>query len=88
MPFGMRQIDLTISRSHNGKTVDQNHSLLTLASCEERTATMPLTTQAAVEVAHFLACHPTPEQIVAFHPSSQVAERACQEPHASAGRGL
>ncbi len=37
---------------------------------------MPLKTQAATEIAQFLANHPTPEQIVAFHPSSAVAERA------------
>lgn len=37
---------------------------------------MFLKTQAAAEVAHFLANHPTPEQIVAFHPSSEVAKRA------------
>lgn len=37
---------------------------------------MPLKTQAATEVARFLANHPTPEQIIAFHPSSEVAERA------------
>lgn len=39
---------------------------------------MLLKTQAAVEIAHFLAHHPTPKQIVAFHPSSEVAERAYQ----------
>src|SRR5690348_3932078 len=38
--------------------------------------TMLLKTQAATEVARFLAYHPTPEQILAFHPSSEVAERA------------
>ena len=37
---------------------------------------MLLKTQAATEVAQFLAHHPTPEQIVAFHPSPKVAERA------------
>ena len=37
---------------------------------------MLLKTQAATEIAQFLANHPTPEQIVAFHPSSVVAERA------------
>ncbi len=37
---------------------------------------MLLKTQAATELAQFLAHHPTPEQIVAFHPSSEVAERA------------
>jgi hypothetical protein len=35
-----------------------------------------LKTQAATEIARFLAHHPTPEQIVAFHPSAEVAERA------------
>jgi hypothetical protein len=35
-----------------------------------------LKTRAATEVAQFLAHHPTPEQIVAFHPSAEVAERA------------
>lgn len=33
---------------------------------------MLLTTQAATEVARFLAHHPTPEQIIAFHPSPEV----------------
>ena len=37
---------------------------------------MLLKTQAATEIAQFLAHHPTSEQIVAFHPSSEVAERA------------
>ena len=37
---------------------------------------MPLKTQAATEIALFLAHHPTPEQIVAFHLSPEVAERA------------
>ena len=37
---------------------------------------MLLKTQAATEVARFLAHHPTHEQIVTFHPSSEVAERA------------
>ncbi len=37
---------------------------------------MLLKTQAATEIAQFLAHHPTPEQIVAFHPSPEVAERA------------
>ena len=37
---------------------------------------IPLKTQAATELARFLANHPTPEQIVAFHPSPEVAERA------------
>ena len=37
---------------------------------------MLLKTQAATEIARFLAHHPTPEQIVAFHPSAEVAERA------------
>jgi hypothetical protein len=43
---------------------------------------MLLKTQAATEIARFLANHPTPEQIVAFHPSSEVAERACELVHA------
>lgn len=42
---------------------------------------MPLTTQAATEVARFLANHPTPEQIIAFHPSPEVAERAYELIH-------
>ena len=37
---------------------------------------MLLKTKAATEIARFLAHHPTPEQIVAFHPSPEVAERA------------
>jgi hypothetical protein len=43
---------------------------------------MLLKTQAATEIARFLAHHPTPEQIVAFHPSSEVAERAYELIHA------
>jgi hypothetical protein len=35
-----------------------------------------LKTQAATEIARFLAHHPAPEQIVAFHPSPEVSERA------------
>jgi hypothetical protein len=35
-----------------------------------------LKTQAATEIAQFLAHHPTPEQIVAFHPSAEVVDRA------------
>ena len=42
---------------------------------------MLLKTQAATEIAKFLANHPTPEQIVAFHPSSKVAERAYELIH-------
>lgn len=37
---------------------------------------MLLKTQAAAEVAQFLARHPTPEQIIGFHPSADVAARA------------
>ena len=37
---------------------------------------MLLKTQAATEIAWFLTHHPTPEQIVVFHPSAEVAERA------------
>jgi hypothetical protein len=37
---------------------------------------MLLKTQAATEIARFLAHHPIPEQIVAFHPSAEVADRA------------
>ena len=42
---------------------------------------MLLKTQAATEIARFLAHHPTAEQIVAFHPSSEVAERAYELIH-------
>jgi hypothetical protein len=42
---------------------------------------VPLKTQAATEIAQFLANHPTPEQIIAFHPSSEVAERAYELIH-------
>jgi hypothetical protein len=42
---------------------------------------MVLKTQAATEIARFLANHPTPEQIVAFHPSPEVAERAYELIH-------
>ena len=42
---------------------------------------MLLKTQAATEIAQFLVNHPTPEQIVAFHPSSEVAERAYELIH-------
>ena len=43
---------------------------------------MLLKTQAATELAQFLANHPTPEQIGAFHPSHEVAERAYELIHA------
>jgi hypothetical protein len=49
---------------------------------------MLLKTQAATEVAQFLAHHPTPEQIVAFHPSAEVAERAFELIHAERNRSL
>ena len=42
---------------------------------------MLLKTQAATEIAQFLVNHPTPEQIVAFHPSFEVAERAYELIH-------
>jgi hypothetical protein len=42
---------------------------------------MLLKTQAATEIAQFLANHPTPEQLVAFHPSPEVAERAYELIH-------
>jgi hypothetical protein len=42
---------------------------------------MLLKTQAATEVARFLAHHPTAEQIAAFHPSLEVAERAYELIH-------
>ena len=37
---------------------------------------MSLKIQAATEIAQFLVHQPTPEQIIAFHPSSEIAERA------------
>lgn len=43
---------------------------------------MMLKTQAATEVAQFLAYHPTPEQIISFHPSAEVTERAYELIHA------
>lgn len=49
---------------------------------------MLLKTQAATEIAQFLANHPTPEQIVAFHPSSEVAERAYEFVHTERGGSL
>jgi hypothetical protein len=42
---------------------------------------MLLKTQAATEVARFLAHHPTPDQIIAFHPSPEVAARAYELIH-------
>jgi hypothetical protein len=36
---------------------------------------MPLETQAALEVARFLASRPTAEQIATFHPSEEVNDR-------------
>jgi hypothetical protein len=36
---------------------------------------MPTETQAAFEIARFLTSRPTPEQIVAFHPSEIVNDR-------------
>ena len=49
---------------------------------------MLLKTQAATEIARFLANHPTPEQIVAFHPSPEVAERAYELIHTERDRSL
>ena len=49
---------------------------------------MLLKTQAATEVARFLAHHPAPEQIVAFHPSPEVAERAYELIQAERGGSL
>ncbi len=49
---------------------------------------MFLKTQAATEVAQFLAHHPTSEQIVAFHPSPEVAERAYELIHADRSGSL
>jgi hypothetical protein len=43
---------------------------------EKEEVAMTLKTQAAAEIAQFFTHHPTPELIVAFHPSSEVAERA------------
>jgi len=43
---------------------------------EQEKVVMLLKTQAATEVTSFLAHHPAPEQIVAFHPFSKAAERA------------
>lgn len=37
--------------------------------------TMPAATQAEMEVIQFLIHQPTPDQIIAFHPSPEVAER-------------
>jgi hypothetical protein len=37
---------------------------------------MLLKTHAATELARFLARHPTPEELIAFHPSPGVASRA------------
>ena len=36
---------------------------------------MPIEVRAAVELAQFLADAPTPEQIIAFHPSEAATER-------------
>lgn len=49
---------------------------------------MMLKTQAATELARFLAHHPTPEQLVAFHPSSEVTERAYELIHTERERTL
>lgn len=37
---------------------------------------MPTDILASVEIARFLASGPTPEQIIAYHPSPEAAERA------------
>ena len=37
---------------------------------------MAIITQATREIAHFLVQAPTPEQIIALHPSAEVAARA------------
>ncbi len=49
---------------------------------QERILTMVLKAQATTQIAQFLVYHPTPEPIVAFHPSSEVAERAYELIHA------
>ncbi len=49
---------------------------------------MLLKTQAATEVAQFLAHHPTSEEIVAFHPSSEIAERAYELIHSNRNGSL
>jgi hypothetical protein len=36
---------------------------------------MTVTSQAIIEVARFLAGSPTPEEIIAFHPSEEATER-------------
>jgi len=37
---------------------------------------MPVETQAALEIARFIASHPTPEQVIAFQSSPDVVKRA------------
>ena len=37
---------------------------------------MPIESQAVMEIARFIASQPTPEQILAFHASQEVADRA------------
>jgi hypothetical protein len=37
---------------------------------------MSVETQAALEIARFIASHPTPEQVIAFQPSPDVVKRA------------
>ncbi len=37
---------------------------------------MPIASQAIMEIARFITSQPTPEQILAFHASPEVAERA------------
>jgi hypothetical protein len=49
---------------------------------------MLLKTLAATEIARFLAHHPTVEQIVAFHPSAEVTERAYELIHVERDRSL
>jgi hypothetical protein len=49
---------------------------------------MPLKTQAATDIARLLANQPTSEQIIAFPPSSEVAERAYERIHTERERLL
>ena len=50
--------------------------------------TLPLESQATREVARFIASHPSPEQVIAFTASPEVAARAYTLIHAERERPL
>jgi hypothetical protein len=61
---------------HLVKRVPSNKFEKIILLCiEEEKMAVPLKTQADLEIARFILKNPTPEQIIAFHPSPEVNER-------------